>query len=96
MPLNDVSRNYSIFHFDDDQTRTAAGLATGVFFLHGELGWTKYVVKQSEYSGPELLLGLGVFDIVGLYTRRAWLSNDQSIAELGLRVNYPLWVGQSW
>lgn len=73
----------------DDRLRTAAGLTTGYYFLHGELGWT----KQSEDSGLELLLGLGVFDIVGLYTRWAWLSHDHSIFEFGLRLNYPLWVG---
>ena len=54
------------------------------------------MVKQSESSGPEFLLGTGVFDIVSVYGRFAWLSNDQLIAELGIRVNYPLWIGQSW
>lgn len=77
----------------DDRLRTAVGLSTGYYFLHGELGWSKYTAKRSEHSGPELLLGLGVFDILGLYTRWAWLSNDHSIFELGLRLNYPLWVG---
>ncbi len=81
--------------FDDEQLRTAAGLSAGYVFFNGELGWTKYTGKQADYSGPELLLGLGFFDIVGLYTRWAWLPNDQTVAELGLRVNYPLWVGQS-
>ena len=81
--------------FDDDHVRTAAGLTTGFFLFYGDLGWTQYKGKQSDYSGPELLLGLGLFDIVGVYTRWAWLSNDQSIGELGVRVNYPLWVGQS-
>ena len=81
--------------FDDDHVRTAAGVTTGFFVFHGDLGWTKYKGEQSDYSGPELLLGLGLFDIVGVYTRWAWLSDDQSIGELGVRVNYPLWVGQS-
>ena len=81
--------------FDDDHVRTAAGVTTGLFLIHGDLGWTKYKGEQSDHSGPELLLGLGLFDIVGVYTRWAWLSNDQSIGELGIRVNYPLWVGQS-
>ena len=78
----------------DDRLRTAAGLTTGYYFLHGELGWSQYTSKQSEDSGPELLLGLGVADIVGLYTRWAWLSHDHSIFEFGLRLNYPLWVGE--
>lgn len=80
--------------FDDGHLRTAAGLTTGFFVFHGDLGWTKYTVKDAEFSGPELLLGLGIFDVVGLYTRWAWLSNDQSISELGLRVNVPLWVSK--
>ena len=82
--------------FDDDHVRTAAGLAAGFFFLHGELGWTKHMLKQSEHFGPELLLGIGIFDIIGVYGRVAWLSNDQSITELGIRVNYHLWLGQPW
>ena len=77
---------------ESDQVRSAVGVATGYLVFHGELGWT----QLSRHSGPELLLGLGVVDIIGLYTRCAWLSHGQTIAELGLRVNYPLWVGQRW
>ena len=80
--------------FDDDHLRTAAGVTAGFLFLHGDLGWTKYTVEDSEFSGPELLLGLGIFDVFGLYTRWTWLSNDQSISELGLRVNVPIWVSK--
>jgi len=82
--------------FDRDRLRTAVGFAAGFFVLHGELGWTQYTVKRTARSGPELLLGLGVVDVVGLYTRWAWLSYGQSVAELGLRVNYPLWVGEPY
>ena len=78
--------------FESDQVRSAVGVATGYLIFHGELGWT----QLSRQSGPELLLGLGVLDIIGLYARCAWLSQDQTIAELGIRLNYPLWVGSPW
>ena len=79
----------------DGHPRTAVGITAGYYLLHGELGWSTYEGKQSVLFGPELLIGLGVFDLVGLYTRWTWLSNDHSIFELGLRVNYPLWVGKT-
>jgi len=94
LPTNWVGVYGRVQNDFDDHLRTAVGLTAGYYILHGELGYSSYGAEQSDYSGPELLVGVGLFDIVGLYTRYAWLSSDHSIFELGFRVNYPLWVGE--
>jgi len=94
LPTNWVGVYGRVQNDFDDHLRTAVGLTAGYYILSGELGWSSYGAEQSDYSGPELLVSVGLFDIVGLYTRYAWLSSDHSIFELGFRVSYPLWVGE--
>lgn len=84
------------FEPEADITRAAVGLTAGFMLFNAELG----VVSETYDPGPgfmdrdragtELLLGLGLFEYVGVYSRITRFSDGGNVNEAGLRMNIPL------
>jgi len=81
---------------ESDITRGALGLTAGFMLFNAELG----VVSESYDPGPgfvsrdrtgtELLLGLGLFEYVGIYSRVTSFQGGGNVNEYGVRMNIPL------
>ena len=79
-----------------DITRSAMGLTAGFMMFNAELGLVSESFDGgpgflgSDRTGTELLLGIGLFEYVGLYSRVTSFEYGGGVNEYGIRMNMAL------